>query len=214
MSTPAITLRRPGFVTAVTSLLPMVVFLLADRWFGLITAMIAASALTIVLIVVRRRLGYGVGILLPLSLGYAVVKAIAGVLTQSHVVYFGVGVALSALIAIAVGVTAFTRRPLAVHLMPLVTPYRRLTAEHPVYRRVAAHITLVWALAELSISAWEGWHLTVSTASEFVIMRAIGPWVAMGVVIFFLIFYVRFRLDRYEWALARDERREREAIGA
>ncbi|GAA3634972.1 hypothetical protein GCM10022200_17780 [Microbacterium awajiense] len=215
MTPPAITVRRPGFVAALASLLPMVVFLLADQWFGLVPAMIAASALTVVLIVVRRRRGFGIGILLPLSLGYAVVKVIAGVLTQSHVVYFGVGVALSAVIAIAVGATAFTRRPLAVHLMPLVTPYRRLTAEHPVYRRVAAHITLIWALAELSIAAWEGWHLTVSTAaSEFVIMRAVGPWVAMGVLIFFLIFYVRFRLDRYEWALTREQQREREAVEA
>ncbi len=207
MSRPAIEIRRPGLVPALTSLLPSAAFLLVDGWLGLVPAMIAASALTAGLIIVRRIVGLRVGILLPLTLSYVVVKAVAGVLTPSHEVYFGVGVALSILIALAVGATAFTRSPVASYLIPLVTPYRRLTPDHPVYRRVAAHVTLVWAIVELGIAAWEGWHLTVASASEFVIMRAIGPWMAMGVLIFFLIFYVRFRLDRYEWALAREERR-------
>ena len=207
MSRPAITIRRPGLVPALTSLLPTAVFLLVDGWLGLVPAMIAASALTVVVLVVRRIAGRRIGILLPLTLTYVVVKAAAGVLTQSHEVYFGAGVALSGLIALAVGATAFTRRPAASYLLPLVTPYRRLTPDHSVYRRVAAHVTLVWALVELGIAGWEGWHLTVASASEFVVMRTFGPWMAMGVLIFFLIFYVRFRLDRHEWALAREERR-------
>ncbi len=207
MSTQAITIRRPGLVPALASLLPTAVFLLVDNWLGLIPAMIAASAIAIVLILVRRSRGRGIGVLLPLTLAYVVVKAVAGVLTQSHVVYFGAGIALSAVIAVAVAATAFTRRPVAVYLMPLVTPYRHLTAEHAVYRRVAAHVTLVWALVELGIAGWEAWHLSVSSATEFVIMRTIGPWMAMGVLIFFLIFYIRFRLDRYEWVMRRAEER-------
>jgi len=206
MSSTALALRRPALVPALISLLPTAAFLIVDAWLGLVPAMIAASALTLVLIVVRRIAGRRIGLLLPLALAYVVLKAVAGILTQSHVVYFGAGVALSALVAIAVGATAFTRTPVASYLIPLGTPYRRLTPEHPVYRRVAAHVTLAWAVVELGIVAWEGWHLTVASASEFVIMRTVGPWMAMGVLIFFLIFYVRFRLDRYEWALAREER--------
>ena len=87
MSRPAITIRRPGLMPAVTSLLPTAAFLLVDGWLGLVPAMIAASALTVVLIVVRRIAGRRVGILLPLTLAYVVVKAVAGVLTQSHEVY-------------------------------------------------------------------------------------------------------------------------------
>ncbi|NYE18982.1 hypothetical protein [Microbacterium immunditiarum] len=206
MSGSSIAIRRPPLVPALISLLPTAAFLAFDAWLGLVPAMIAASVLTVVLIVVRRMAGRRTGILLPLGLTYVVLKAVAGILTQSHVVYFGAGVALSALIAVAVGATAFTRRPVASFLIPLVTPYRRLTPDHPVYRRVAAHVTAVWAVVELGIAGWEGWHLTVASVSEFVIMRTVGPWMAMGVLIFFLIFYVRFRLDRYEWALTREER--------
>ncbi|WES65048.1 hypothetical protein P0L94_02990 [Microbacter sp. GSS18] len=213
MSRPALTIRRPGLATALTSLIPTAVFLLVDGRLGLIPAMVAASAVTIALIVVRRLRGQGIGILLPVTLGYVVVKAIAGVLTQSHVVYFGAGIALSAVIALGVGATAFTRRPVASYLMPLVTPYRHLTVEHPVYRRVAAQVTIVWALAELVIAGWEAWHLSISSASEFLVMRTIGPWMAMGVLIFFLIFSIRFRLDRYEWAMRREAEAEAEAVG-
>ena len=103
---------------ALTLLRPTAVFLLVDGWLGLVPAMIAASVLTVVLIVLRRIAGRRIGILLPLTLSYAVVKAVAGVLTQSHAVYFGVGVALSALVALAVGATAFTRMPVASYLIP------------------------------------------------------------------------------------------------
>lgn len=172
-----------------------------DGWLGLGSAMIAATITTVVLLVLRRRGGAGIGILLPIALGFVVVKAIAGVVTESQVVYFGAGIALSAFVAVAVGATAFTKRPAASYAIPLVTPYRHLSPDHPVYRRVSAQATAAVALAELGVTAWEAWHLTSSTASEFVATRTLMAWPVMGIVIFFVIFYVRFRLDRYEYAL-------------
>lgn len=194
---------RPGPSTALASLLPTGVFLVFDRWLGLVPAMIAASVATLALIVFRRSRSQGLGVLLPISLAYVVVKAIAGVLTRSQVVYFGAGLALSALIALAVGATVFTRRPIASYLIPYLTPYRSLASDHPAYRRVSAQVTMVWALAELAVTGWEAWHLTVSSASEFAVTRTVIAWPVMAVLIFFLIAYVRFRLDRYEWQLAR-----------
>lgn len=192
---------RPGFSTALASLVPTAVFLVFDRWLGLVPAMLAASVTTLALIVIRRSRGQGVGVLLPLSLGYVAVKAVAGVLTESQVVYFGAGLALSALIAVVVGATAFTSRPVASYLIPHVTPYRALTPAHPAYRRVSAQVTMVWALSELAVTAWEARHLTVASASDFVVTRTVIAWPVMAILIFFLIAYVRFRLDRYEWHL-------------
>jgi hypothetical protein len=187
-------------------MLPTGVFLVFDGWFGLAAGMIAASITTVAFLVLRRRGGAGIGILLPISLGFVVVKAIAGVVTESPVVYFGAGIALSALAAVAIGATAFTNRPAASYAIPLVTPYRHLSADHPVYRRVSAQVTAVVALAELAITTGEAWHLTVTTASEFVVTRTLVAWPVMGIVIFLVIFYVRFRLDRYEWAATRIHR--------
>ena len=183
------------------SLVPTGVFLLFEGWLGLVAGMVAASLATVASLVLRRRRGAGIGILLPVSLAFVLVKAIAGVVTESPVVYFGAGVALSAVAAIGIGATAFTKRPAATYVLPLVTPYRHLSLDHPVYRRVAAQVTAVVALAEFGITAWEGWHLTVAAPSEFVITRTLMAWPLMGVVIFFVVFYVRFRLDRHELAL-------------
>jgi hypothetical protein len=194
---------RPGFPAALTSLLPTGAFLLFDHWLGLTVAMVAASLTTLALIVIRRRRRRGIGVLLPLSLAYVAVKAIAGLVTQSQVVYFGAGLVLSATLAIAVGATAFTSKPVASYLIPYVTPYEALTSENPIYRRIAAQVTVVWALADLGVTTWEAWHLTTSSASEFVLTRTVVAWPTMAVLIFFLIAYVRFRLDRHEWRLAR-----------
>lgn len=108
----------------------------AIKWLGLVAAMVAASATTVLLILIRRRRGRAVGVLLPISLAYVVVKAIAGVLTESQVVYFGAGLALSATIALAVGATAFTRMPIASYVIPYVTPYRVLGPNHHVSQGV------------------------------------------------------------------------------
>jgi len=193
--------KRPSLASALKSVLPTGAFLVFDGWLGLAAGMIAASIATVIFLVLRRRRGAGIGILLPISLGFVVVRAVVGVVTESPVVYFGTGVALSALVAVAIGATAFTNRPAASYAIPLVTPYQHLSPDHPVYRRVSAQITAVVALAELAITAWEGWHLTGSSASEFLVARTFIAWPVMGVVIFFVIFYVRLRLDRYEWAL-------------
>lgn len=192
---------RPSLTSIAKSMLPTGVFLVFDGRLGLVAGMIAASITTVALLVLGRRRGAGVGLLLPISLGFVVVKAVAGVVTESPVVYFGAGIALSALAAITIGATAFTKRPAASYAIPLVTPYRHLSADHPVYRSVSAQVTAVVALGELGVTMWEAWHLTTATASEFVVTRTLMAWPVMGVVIFLVIFYVRFRLDRYEYAL-------------
>lgn len=198
---PPAPVTPPSPAYAVRSLLPTGAFLVFDHWLGLSAGMVAATITTVAFLVARRRRDAGIGILLPVSLGFVVVKAIAGVITESPVVYFGAGVAMSALAAIAIGATAFTQRPAASYALPLVTPYRHLTPDHPLYRRVSAQVTAVVALAELAITAWESWHLASATASEFLVARTLAAWPVMGGVIFFVIFYVRFRLDPHEHTL-------------
>lgn len=133
-------------------------------------------------------------------------KGVVGVITRSHVAYFGAGLAISAAVAVAVGVTAFTAKPIASDLLPLVTPYRRLTPDHPTYRRVSGQITAVWAASELGVTVWEARHLAASSASEFVVTRTVVAWPLMALLIFFLIAYVRFRLDPYEHLLSQSGR--------
>ena len=195
---------QPTRSRVLTSLLPTIGFLVANQWFGLIEAMIFASLASAVVIVLRWRRGRNIGILLPVSLAYVIARGLAGVLTGSEDVYFGVGIALSAATALVIGATAFTRRPAAFFLIPLVVTYRRETVDHPLFRRVAAQLSVAWALMELAITAWEGWHLARTTATEFIVLRTFVGWPVMAVWILFLVFYLRLRLDPLQYALARD----------
>lgn len=81
--------RSSSPIGILTSLLPTGVFLMVDAWLGLIAAIISATVTTGVLIVLRQRHGNGVGVLLPASIVYTAVKAAAGIVTQSPIVYSG-----------------------------------------------------------------------------------------------------------------------------
>ena len=186
------------------SLSPTIGFLVVNHWFGLTEAMIAASLTSAVVIALRWRKRRRIGILLPASLAYVVIRGTAGVLTGSEDVYFGLGVALSAATAVAIGATAFTYTPAASYLIPLVVTYRQQTVDHPLYMRVAAQLTVAWALMELAITGWEAWHLTRVTATEFILLRTSVGWPVMAIWIFFLVFYLRLRLDPLQHALAGD----------
>ncbi len=177
------------------SLFPTAAFLAVNHFVGLVEAMVAASVTSALMIFYRWRRGRRIGVLLPGALAYVILRGIAGVITGSEDVFFGFGIALSALTALAVGATAFTRAPAASYLIPLIVRYRQQTVDHPLYLRVAAQVTVAWAAMELAVTGWEAWHLTRVNATEFVFLRTFVGWPIMAVWIFFLIFYLRFRLD-------------------
>ena len=103
----------PSLGSMLLSLAPSAAFLAADHWWGLVAGMVVATAVSLTAIILRRARGRQVGLLLPISLAYVTVRGIAGVLFESETVFFGFGIATSALVALAVGATAFTRMPVA-----------------------------------------------------------------------------------------------------
>ena len=183
---------RTGILAA---LLPSVLFLVGHHWGGLVPAIAAASVTSVALIIVRRRQNRTLGVLLPASLAYVLVRAAAGLLTNSDDVYFGVSLATSAAVALVVAATAFTRTPAAGRLIPLVVRYPQPIVQHPLYRRVAAHATLAWAATELAMTAWETTHLADMAAPQFMLLRTFGGAPIMAVLIPVVIFYIRLRLD-------------------
>lgn len=111
--------------------------------------------------------------------------------------FFGISVAASITVAMAVLASAFTSTPLAAYLLPMLMcgRLRPDTAAHPTYRRISAHVTAVWAVAELAVSSWEAWHLQHANAVEFVAARGLIGWPVMATIIFVCAFYARFRIE-------------------
>lgn len=197
------TARPPTAAGVLTSLLPSGVYLAAGAWAGTTVAMVATSVAAGAVMVGRFRRGTAVGVLLPATLIYLTLRTAAGLLTGSETVYFGVGLALSATVALAIGATAWTNTPAAAHLIPLVARYRHLRPSHPIYRRIAAHVTAAWAGAELAVTVLEARHLVHATGAEFVLAKTTIALPAMAGLVFGLIFYVRAQLDPVESHLAR-----------
>lgn len=193
----------PTASNLLTALLPSATFLAADHVAGLTAGIIAASLTSATLVLVRRRSGRRLGVVLPASLAYVALRAIAGVVTDSPQVFFGLSLALSAATALAVAATAWTARPAAAVVIPAVVRYRDRTIAHPLYRRVAAQLTVAWAAAELAVTTWEATHLAHATASQFVVARTFIGWPLMAAWICALVFYLRFRLDPLDHHLAR-----------
>jgi hypothetical protein len=184
----------------VGSVAPVAVFLLANAAWGLIPGILASTATAIVAALARLRSGRGAGWLSLVLLGYVIVRGASGALTGSHQVFFGISVAASMAVAAAVLATAFTNRPLASYLLPMLMGgrLRHDTVAHPTYRRICAQVTAVWAVSEIAVSVGEAWHLQHAGAVDFVATRALIGWPAMATVIFLCVFYARFRIEWHQ----------------
>ena len=194
---------RPSPRRLVASMTPTVTFLAADRWFSVVTAILASTIVAAVLVLERHWRGVRVGWVMPVTLGYVAIRGLVSIATRSDDVYFGLGLVASGAFALGVLGTAFTRSPIAVHIIPLVKRYDVDVVTHPQYRRVAAHVTAAWGACELGVSLWEASHLRGTSAAEFVAIRSFVGWPIMAFVVFWLIFYVRARLDPLEHRLRR-----------
>ena len=184
------------------SLVPSLVYLGVHAVAGRSSAMVAASVAGAAVAVTARRRGRRSGLLLPASLVYLLLRTSLGLATDSDLVYFGGGLVLSTLVAVTVGATAFTRVPLAVHLIPLVSHYRHLRPTHPRYRRVAAQVTAAWAIAELATVLLELRHLLHEGGAAYVQSRTAIALPVMAGLVWLLVLYVRARLDPVEFHLA------------
>ncbi|MGB9374095.1 MAG: DUF3159 domain-containing protein [Jiangellales bacterium] len=189
--------RPPTPANLVGSVAPVAVFLLANAAWGLVAGMLASTAAAVMVTLARRRRGQQIGWLALGLLGYVLIRGAAGALTGSHQVFFGISVAASMTVAVAVLATSFTRTPLAAYLLPILMRgrLRPTTTANPTYRRISAHVTAVWAVAELAVSGGEAWHLQHATALEFVEARGLIGWPVMAAIIFACAFYARFRIE-------------------
>ena len=189
--------RPPTPANAALSVAPIAVFLLANAAWGLVPGMLTSTAAAALVTLGRLRRGEQIGWLALALLGYVLIRGAAGALTGSHQVFFGISVAASMAVAVAVLTTAFSSRPVAAYLLPMLMRgrLRPRTAATPTYRRVSAHVTAVWAIAELALASWEAWHLQHANAVEFAAARGLIGWPVMATIIFVCAFYARFRIE-------------------
>src|SRR5437763_14362343 len=85
-------IQRYGRRALTDSVVPLVLFIAVNTAFGLAAAMVVGTLWSGGLIATRRLRGQAAGGLVWFSLGFVVVRGVAGVLTRSDAVYFGPGI--------------------------------------------------------------------------------------------------------------------------
>ena len=160
----------------IDSVMPIVAFLVLNRWTSLGWAVAGATAWSIKAAVSRRRHGEAVGRFLPLLVVYLVVRAVIGIATDSEAVYFGIGIGTKALIGMALVATAVVGRPFLARAFPLAVPLAAETVAHPVFRRTMGRLTVALGAYQLLTSAWDIWLYNQTSPDGYVAIRALVGW--------------------------------------
>ena len=166
----------------IDSVMPIVAFLVLNRWASLGWAVAGATAWSIKAAVSRRRHGEVVGRFLPLLVAYLVVRGVIGIATDSEAVYFGIGIGTKALIGMVLVATAVVGRPFLARVFPLAVPLAAETVAHPVYRRTMGRLTVALGAYQLLTSVWDIWLYNQTSADGYVTVRALVGWPAGFIV--------------------------------
>ena len=166
----------------IDSVMPIVAFLVLNRWASLGWAVAGATAWSIKAAGARRRHGEVVGRFLPLLGAYLVVRGVIGIATDSEAVYFGIGIGTKALIGMVLVATAVVGRPFLARVFPLAVPLAAETVAHPVFRRTMGRLTVALGAYQLLTSVWDIWLYNQTSADGYVAIRALVGWPAGFIV--------------------------------
>ena len=172
------------------SLLPILLFIVLNRFFGLIWGVIGATLWGIKAVVGRYRRGEMIGRYLPVLIAYLVVRGVIGVITDSEAVYFGIGIGTKALIGVALITTVFSKRSFVERFMHYVIPFDQAVRGHEIYRRATSRLTVIAGVWQFITSAWDIWLFRQTSVDGYLIIRTLVGWPAATVAILGSLFYL------------------------
>ncbi|MBT3246361.1 MAG: DUF3159 domain-containing protein [Actinobacteria bacterium] len=170
------------------SIMPIVAFILLNRFASLGWAVLGATAWSIKAAVSRRHRGEDVGRYLPTLVVYLVARGVIGIVTDSEAVYFGIGIGTKALIGAALIGTVVAGRPFLGRVLHLAIPLDAETMAHPVYLRVVGRLTVALGVYQFLTSAWDIWLFNQTSVDGYLLIRAVVGW-PVGMVVSLLGFW-------------------------
>jgi hypothetical protein len=161
----------PGFLRE--GFLPLAAFYVGLRLSGLLVAMAAAAAASLVIYGYERAAGRG-GLLVRLSLLFVAVQTAIGLGTHSAVAYLAAPVLLNAAWALVFLGSVAIGRPLAGALACAWYPFPPDFRETPAFRRVFGVGSIVWGLYLLARSALRLGALTLGDGVGLYLLVVLG----------------------------------------
>lgn len=162
----------------IDSVMPVVAFLVLNRWVSLGWAVAGATGWSIKAAVSRRRNGEAVGRFLPWLVAYLAIRGFIGVITDSEAVYFGIGIGTKALIGVLLIGTVVISRPFLAKVLPLAVPLGADTVADPIFKRTMGRLTIALGSYQLLTSVWDVWLYNQTSADGYVAIRALVGWPA------------------------------------
>ena len=180
------------------SVLPIIIFIVLNRFLGLTWAVLGATLWGIKAVVSRYRRGEMIGRYLPILISYLIIRGVIGIITDSEAVYFGIGIGTKALIGAALIATVFTQQSFVQRFMHYVIPFDKTIRNHEIYRRVTSRLTVVAGVWQFITSAWDIWLFRQTSVDGYLIIRALVGWPAATAVILGSLFYLNRALKKID----------------
>ena len=185
-----------GLTSGLDSLMPALLFLLFNQFWGLPWAIGAATAWSLKVIYTRRRKRLPMGKLFPLVAGFVLLRGIIGIVTDSEAVYFGLGIASKYAIGLGVAASAIINRNVIIMAAPYVFDFPAEVKNHPVYKSALDVVAYLAGCYYLLSASFDIWLYNNNSVEGYIIIRLIVNW-PLGLVVFWgCLGYVVFRLRK------------------
>lgn len=180
---------------ALDIVLPPLVFLLSNTLWGLLTAMFAALALSVLLGVIRWRRGEALRYALGGAAGVLAALAFTWLLGQAEG-FFLPGIVSTALTASLAAGSLFTRYPLTAWSSYLARRWPLAWYAHPQVRPAYAETTVFWLLYFGGKLAWQVALYRAADAASLAWVQTLTGWPALMVLLAITYLYGTWRLRR------------------
>lgn len=142
---------------------------------------------------VRRQ---SIGWILPISVGFIVLRGAAGIVSRSDAVYFGPGIANNFIVGGVFVGSVLIGKPIVGLIAPMFYPFTDEAKRHPLYLKVCNQLSLLWGIYTLLMGAFQWWLLVSATTNQFVAVRALIGWPTSIALMAFSFWYPRRELRR------------------
>lgn len=177
------------------SLMPVVLFIVVNRWVGLPWAIGAATLWSLKVAWTRRRRGLAIGKFVPIITVGIIARGLIGIITDSEAVYFGIGIGTKAAIGVGLIVSTFLGHNLIARYAPLLFGFDRATTEHPIYRRAMDRVAVAAGLGQLVSAAFDVWLFNNSSVDGYLIIRFVVNWPLTTALLLGAMFYLSRKLS-------------------
>ena len=188
-------------------LMPVLLFFVLFNVWGIIPAVIAATAWSIKAAIGRRRRGLNIGWWLPGVTIYLLIRAAITIAVEQELVdfgisaeavYFGIGFGTKFLIGIAVAVTILIGRPVLAWAVPMAIRLAPSVLQDPRYRRTMANASWIIVFYEIVSAIWDVWLFNNSGFNLFFLARSGTNFVFAFACITFGLMYIDRNLEPIE----------------